>query len=219
MPKFVVPLVATTAKKVSGPCSSSTSRSRSPVRRHFSSTSTPTISASMTWQAESMEECAALVAAIRQGRAPAPVRPRGWPGPSRSRARRPAPRGFRWCRRGRTRPRARRQPSEVGDPAQRLVLGIDGSGALEPGAAVDRGRPDHEVEHRRRLGGRARDEAEVARVVGGDARRCEVLLEQLQRRKAPMPSGVMVCPATRSSSSSLRGPSSGTGSSLRRSSE
>ena len=35
-------------------------------------------------------------------------------------------------------PKALRQAGEVGDPAQRLVLGVDGTGALEPRAAVDR---------------------------------------------------------------------------------
>ena len=44
-----------------------------------------------------------------------------------------------------------RQPGEVGDPAQGLVLGVDGARALEPRAAVDRRRADDEVEHRRGL--------------------------------------------------------------------
>ena len=71
MPKLVVPQVATTAKKVSGPLASSTSRSAGPVSRQRSSTGTPTSSASMTSQADEIEECAPAVAATRFGRMPA----------------------------------------------------------------------------------------------------------------------------------------------------
>ena len=74
--KLVVPLVATTAKNISVVLEQHLAEPVTQSRRHFSSTSTPAISASMTWHAESIEECAAaFVAATRHGRAPAPARP------------------------------------------------------------------------------------------------------------------------------------------------
>ena len=69
-PKFVVPHVATTAKNDSGPFSSSTARRFSPVSRHASSAGTPTNCASMTSQADAIDECAPAVAATRYGRSP-----------------------------------------------------------------------------------------------------------------------------------------------------
>ena len=45
-----------------------------------------------------------------------------------------------------TPPASAGKPGEVGDPAQRLVLGVDRAGALQPRAAVDRRRADDEVE-------------------------------------------------------------------------
>ena len=69
---------------------------------------------------------------------------------------------------------------EVGDPAQRLVLGEHRAGSLDPRAGVDARRPDDKVEQDRRLGGRRRHEREVAWVVGGDARRGEHLAEDAQ---------------------------------------
>src|SRR5450759_2502371 len=65
MPKFVVPAVATTAKKVSGPSASRTARRLSPLSRWCSSPGTPTSSASMTSQADPIEECAPRWAATR----------------------------------------------------------------------------------------------------------------------------------------------------------
>ena len=72
-PKFVVPEVATTAKKVSGPASSSTRRRCSPLRRQCSSIGTVTSSASMTSQADWIDECAPYVVATLQGRASVPA--------------------------------------------------------------------------------------------------------------------------------------------------
>ncbi len=63
----------------------------------------------------------------------------------------------------------RREAGEVGDPAQRLVLGVDGPAALQPRAAVDARRPDDEVEQDRRFGRCRR--ARTTRS-GGDRRRC-----------------------------------------------
>ena len=84
---------------------------------------------------------------------------------------------------------ARRHPDEVGDPAQRLVLGVHGTRALEPGAGVDRGRPDDEVEHHGGVTRRARDEGQVARVVGRQAGGGEVLREQTHGLDAAEPAG------------------------------
>jgi hypothetical protein len=66
-----------------------------------------------------------------------------------------------------------REAGEVGDPAQRLVLGVDGAGALEPRSGVDARRTDHEVEQDRRLGRGRRHERQEAGVVDRDARRRE----------------------------------------------
>ncbi len=134
IPKLVVPLVATTAKNVSGPCSSSTSRRRSPVRRQFSSTWTPTISASMTWQAESIEECAACVAATRHGRAPAPARPS-----CRALARAVSRAATRADRFPMVPPGTKTPPAAEGRPARSAIqrsawFSVDGAGALEPRA-------------------------------------------------------------------------------------
>ena len=54
------------------------------------------------------------------------------------------------------------RPSEIGEPSQRLILGVDRSGAFEPRSAVDRERADDQVEQHRQFGGRARDKREVA---------------------------------------------------------
>ena len=75
------------------------------------------------------------------------------------------------------------QPGEVGDPAQRLVLGVDRAGALEPRAAVDGRGADDEVEQRAASVGRARDERQVPGVVDRDARRGEHVA------KTPAPRG------------------------------
>ena len=77
-----------------------------------------------------------------------------------------------------TPPASAGKPGEVGDPAQRLVLGVDRAGALEPRAAVDRRGTHHEVEERGGLGRGGRDEGEVARVVDRDAGLAQHRVEQ-----------------------------------------
>ena len=57
------------------------------------------------------------------------------------------------------------QAGEVGDPAQRLVLGEHRAAALQPRAGVDARRADDEVEQDRRLGRRRR--ARTTRSAGG----------------------------------------------------
>ena len=133
----------------------------------------------MTSQAEAIDECAPAVAATRLGRTP-----------GRGRAPRRVPRGDEG-REVADRPAGRedaagagRHPDEVGDPAQRLVLGVDRAGALEPRARVDRRGPDDEVEHHGGVARGARDEGEVARVVGRQAGRREVLGEHPHRGDA-----------------------------------
>ena len=81
--------------------------------------------------------------------------------------------------------RRRRQPGEVGQPAQRLVLGVDGAGTLQPRPAVDGRRAHDEVEQRGGLGRRGRDERQVPRVVHRDARTGQHLVEQPQHPLAP----------------------------------
>ena len=76
------------------------------------------------------------------------------------------------------------QAGEVGDVAQRLVLGEHRAAALQPRAGVDAGRADDEIEQDRRLGRCGRHERQEARVVDGDARRCEHVAEHPQRLEA-----------------------------------
>ena len=78
-------------------------------------------------------------------------------------------------------------PHEVGDPPQGLVLRPDGARALEPGAGVDRARPDDEVEDDRGVARRARDEGQVARVVDRQARRGQLVGEHPHRLGAAEP--------------------------------
>ena len=65
--------------------------------------------------------------------------------------------------------RGRREPGEVGEEPQRLVLGVDRARRLQPRRRVDRRRRDDRVEHERGLGRRGRDEREEPRAVGRDA--------------------------------------------------
>ncbi len=70
---------------------------------------------------------------------------------------------------------------QVGDPAQRLVLGVHRPGALQPAAAVDRRGADDQVEQRGGLRRSRRDERQVARVVDRHARIGEHFVEDPQR--------------------------------------
>ena len=79
------------------------------------------------------------------------------------------------------------KPDEVGDPAQRLVLGEHGAGTLHPRAPVDRRRSDDEIEQDRRLGRCGGHEREEPGVVDRDARRCEHVGEQPERFEATDP--------------------------------
>ena len=76
---------------------------------------------------------------------------------------------------------AGRQSELGGEPAQHLVLGVHGAGALEPRAAVERARRHDEVERRCGLRGRAGDERQVAGIVGRDAGGREDVLEDAER--------------------------------------
>ena len=78
---------------------------------------------------------------------------------------------------------------QVGDPAQRLVLGVHRARALEPAAAVDRGGAHHQVEQRGRLGRCGGDEGQIARVVDRHACVGEHLVEDAQRLGAAQPVG------------------------------
>ena len=80
-----------------------------------------------------------------------------------------------------------RHSRQIGDPAQRGVLGMDGSGAFQPAPGVDRGRIDDEVEQRCRSGRRGGDEREKARMVDRDARGRELVREQGEGGRASDP--------------------------------
>ncbi len=189
MPKFVVPPVATTANTsmplpsagADATCAASVFSSAAPVSRPFASTGTASTSMSITRAACAIDECASALHATDP--ALRPSEPARGPGgrrlvPGRDQRRQVAeraalhehPAGL------------RREAGQVGEPAQRLVLGVDGAGALEPGPAVDRRGADDEVEQAGRLGRRRRDEGQVAR----DGRpRCRPWTAR--RRTAPGP--------------------------------
>ncbi len=61
------------------------------------------------------------------------------------------------------------QPGDVGEPAQRLVLGIDRPRRVEPRRCDDARRRDDLVEQDRGRRGRVRDEREVRRMIGRHA--------------------------------------------------
>ena len=158
-----------------------------PSSRPVPSTGTASTSTSMTRAALAIEECAsALQATTQRVRA---LAPRG--GPARVwRAATSADRLPSVPPCTKTPPASAGQPDQVGDPAQRLVLGVHRARALEPRAAVDRRGPDDHVEERRRLRGRPRDERQVARVVDRDAGLGQHLVEERParaRRRSPRP--------------------------------
>ena len=76
--------------------------------------------------------------------------------------------------------RLRGQAREIGDPPQCLVLGVDGAGALQPRAGIDRGRPHHHVEGGGLPGRRTGDEGQVTGVVGRQAGRRENVGEDVE---------------------------------------
>ena len=79
------------------------------------------------------------------------------------------------------------EPRQSTHPAQRVVLGVDRSGSLQPPVAVDRRGRHDEVEQRCRLAGCGRNECQVAGVVAGDAGRRQHVAEQLERPVVPEP--------------------------------
>ena len=102
-------------------------------------------------------------------------------------------------------PRRRGKPACAASTAERLVLGHDDAGRLEPGGAVQRRAGDEHVEEQRRLGRRSRDEREEARAVARDDGGRQLVDEELQhRRAASLPSGRM-SPASSASSDSTPG--------------
>jgi hypothetical protein len=73
-----------------------------------------------------------------------------------------------------------RHTGQLGQPGQRLVLGIDGACPLHPRPAVEAGGADDEVEQHARLGGSARDERQEPGAVGGDAGLGQLVTEDPQ---------------------------------------
>ncbi len=152
----------------------------SPVSRPRSSTGASITSMSMTRAVEAIDEWASAEATMRQ-RA-------GRSSPAAARASAAAWRAATSALRLPAEPPDTKHPpadggqaGQVGDPAQGLVLGVHRAGALEPRAAVDRRRADHQVEQGRRLGRGRRHERQRPRVVLGDARRGQHLDPQPQR--------------------------------------
>ena len=138
---------------------------------------TPITSMSMTAAADAIDECASLLhtTAHRAGSG-RPI--------SRLR-RRAASRAVTSAERLPIVPPCMKTPSgalrqtELGrEPVQHLVLGEDGTRALHPRTAVDRGRRHHEVECDGRLRRRRGDEREIGGVIGRHARGCEHVLEE-----------------------------------------
>ena len=82
-----------------------------------------------------------------------------------------------------------RKAGQFGDPAQRLILGVDRPGALEPRSGVDIRRADEHVERSCRLRRRTRDEGQVSRVVDGQAGRPEHVCPKTQRLVGSEPVG------------------------------
>ena len=156
-PTFVVPAVATAAKMPStvlADSSETARRSASPVMRPRSSPGISMTSTSITTRRACLTD--EWVSSVRQtaqrggrreraarGPLPAQLRERtGWR-PSRL-ARISAGRGW--------------KTGQFGDPAQRLIFGVDRPGALEPRSAVDIRRADEHVERSCRRRWRTRDE-------------------------------------------------------------
>ena len=80
-----------------------------------------------------------------------------------------------------------RHAGQVGDVAQRLVLGEHGSATLHPRSGIDAGCADDEVEQDAGLGGGRRHERQEPRVVDRDARRGEHIAEHTQRLQPAEP--------------------------------
>ena len=173
-PALVVPAVATAANTPSAP--SSAARSASPCIRPASSAGTGSTSTSMKRAAARTEEWTSSLHATRQ-RSGAP--PRSWRACSRAACSADRlPLVPPWTKQP---PALRGQPGEVGEPAQRLVLGVHRARALEPAAAVDRAGAEQQLD----VGGggrrRRRDEREVARMVDRDGQRQQHVAEAPQR--------------------------------------
>ena len=185
MPALVVPAVATTAMTSSARgCPSSAARSAAPVSRWFVDRH------GQRPDAEHVERLAHRGVGVlaegdertQRGVAPAPV-PRRVAGHHRG------PRGCPPSRRTRSSRRHRRgSPACGGQHAERLVLGHDDAGRLQPGGAVQRRAGHEHVEEQRGLGRRGRDERQEARAVAGDHGGGQLVHEELaarRRRRCP----------------------------------
>ena len=74
-----------------------------------------------------------------------------------------------------------REAGEIGQPAQRFVLGEDRAGRFQPAAGVDPGGSHQQIEEDRDLGRRMGDEGEVARMVGRNGGRRQLLDPMAER--------------------------------------
>src|SRR4051794_31197480 len=66
-----------------------------------------------------------------------------------------------------------RKPRQIGQPAQGLVLGVDGTGGFQPAPSVDRRGADKGVEDDGGLGGGVGNESQVARMIDSDIGRVQ----------------------------------------------
>ena len=179
MPKFVEPAVATTAN-TAAPCSASAARTSSPRSTPSSAGRTGTTSTSITRAADAIEECASALQTIvhRAGASEPRLRER------EARVLAGGDEGREVAESAALHEHAaggRGQSELVREPREHFVLGVHRARAFEPGAAVEGARRDHEIERGGGLRRCGRDEREVLRVVGGDARRGEDVLEQGER--------------------------------------
>ncbi len=104
-------------------------------------------------------------------------------------------------------------PASLASHAECLVLRKHGTGPLQPTPAIQAARPDHQIEHGRRLGRGGRDEGEGYRL--GWSTLMQALDSTSSRSSAfapPSPSAVMVSPTAACNSSAVIGCPSGTGS-------
>ena len=77
--------------------------------------------------------------------------------------------------------RSGRKLSEVCEPRQRLVLGVDRAGTFEPRTGIHVAGSNDKVEQHRRLSRRPRHERQKQRMIDADARRGELIGENAQR--------------------------------------
>ena len=203
-PKLVEPAVAATAKTSRSVASRAAPRAAPSILPRSSASTSTTSTSRMRAASRSEEWPPPVIATAGRSRALAAAPP----GVARHRQ------GAEVARRAATdedATRSRREADRLSDPAERLVLGVDRAGGLDPPIGGDRRGRDREVEEDRGRGRRIGDEAEEAGMAGVDAGRCQHLLEDRKASLGPSPCSVIVFPASCRSSLSDLGPFSSAG--------